>query len=135
MNFKKEIKMYKKAIIISILLATIPFSLSALCCIAPSMAVVADTGVAIAALERYNAELDNSLSMSKTAVKEAIAIGVEKERILNDLVALKTNAGLRADAKLIIVRELLLKSEASAMSLKLNYGSDVENEIKGMEKK
>lgn len=105
------------------------------CCVAQEAVVVNQANVAIGKLRQYNSELDKSLKYSRASVQEAIATTLEKERVLNELHAMKINTQLRADLKASIAQELLVQSEAKLHNLEIDYAADVDKEINQLEKK
>ncbi len=105
------------------------------CCVAQEAVVVSQANAVIAELRRHNAELDKSIRYSRAVVQEAMAVTLEKERVLNELYAMKKNTELRTDLKAAIAQELLVQSEAKAHNLSIDYGNDMEKELIQFEKK
>jgi len=105
------------------------------CCVAQEAVVVSQANAVIAELRRHNAELDKSIRYSRAVVQEAMAVTLEKERVLNELHAMKKNTELRTDLKAAIAQELLVQSEAKAHNLSIDYGNDMEKELIQFEKK
>ncbi|MDD4969855.1 MAG: hypothetical protein PHT07_10550 [Paludibacter sp.] len=126
----------KKNFLLSIFFSMITITkLSAGCCAAQEGVVVNQANVVIGNLKQYNAELDKSVKYSRAAVQEAMAVTLEKERVLNELYAMKKNTELRADLKSAIAQELLVQSEAKLHNLQMDYGADTEKELEQFEKK
>lgn len=105
------------------------------CCVAQEAVVVNQANATIARLKQYNSELDKSLKYSRASVQEAMATTLEKERILNEVHAMKINTQLRADLKASIAQELLVQSEAKLHNLEIDYGADINKEINQLEMK